>query len=456
MRFCDKLPKLRKEKNLSQEQLADRLNVSRQAVSKWENGSNYPDMNKIMLLCDVLDCNLDELLDDGVINSNNSSNNKFNINNYVKDFLKFITSIYNMFRNMSFKQIVKCFLEMIFIFFILLGTLGIINVLIDDLILDLVRTIPYAGIIFSKILGTIVEIALIIIGIIIFIHLFKIRYLDYYITIEDKYINNQETEELIDKKENISFPKKEKIIIRDPKHSTLSFFDALAKIVIFMIKVFISFIGGFGIISFVGIIALLFIAIYHIKYSTLFIFIAIALVGSALLNYDILEIIYKFVVDKKQSLKKIFLIALSSFILIGMGIGISACIIMNFDTKTLSAEDYLTYEEHIDIDDKTIIDCSNICEYKIDDNVNDVVIKVDYLDGINSYIHDYNNDYGYKNYFVHYDTNFYDMYDYILNDLKNNSTTDYEEIIKVTIITSKANYDKLNSNYARLLELENE
>lgn len=456
MRFCDKLPKLRKEKNLSQEQLADRLNVSRQAVSKWENGSSYPDMDKIMLLCDVLDCNLDELLDDGVINSNNSSNNKFNINNYVKDFLKFITSIYNMFRNMSFKQIVKCFLEMIFIFFILLGALGIINVLIDDLILDLVRTIPYAGMIFSKILGTIVEIVLIIIGIIIFIHLFKIRYLDYYITIEDKYINNQETEELIDKKENISFPKKEKIIIRDPKHSTLSFFDALAKIVIFMIKVFISFIGGFGIISFVGIIALLFIAIYHIKYSTLFIFIAIALVGSALLNYDILEIIYKFVVDKKQSLKKIFLIALSSFILIGMGVGISACIIMNFDTKTLSAEDYLTYEEHIDIDDKTIIDCSNICEYKIDDNVNDVVIKVDYLDGINSYIHDYNNDYGYKNYFVHYDTNFYDMYDYILNDLKNSSTTDYEEIIKVTIITSKANYDKLNSNYARLLELENE
>ncbi|MGN0973181.1 MAG: helix-turn-helix domain-containing protein [Bacilli bacterium] len=456
MRFCDKLPKLRKEKNLSQEQLADRLNVSRQAVSKWENGSSYPDMDKIMLLCDVLDCTLDELLDDGVVNSNNATNNKFNINNYVKDFLKFITSIYNMFRNMSFKQIVKCFLEMVFIFFILLGILGIVNVIIDDLILDLVRTIPYAGIILSKILGTVVEVALIIIGIIIFIHLFKIRYLDYYITIEDKYINNQETEELIDKKENISFPKKEKIIIRDPKHSTLSFFDALAKVVILMIKVFVAFIGGFGIISFVGIIALLFIAIYHIQYSTLFIFIAIALVGSALLNYDILEIIYKFVVDKKQSLKKIFLIALSSFILIGMGIGISSCIIMNFDTKTLSDKDYLTYEEHINIDDKTIVDCSNICEYKIDDNANDVVIKVDYLDGVNSYIHDYDNDYGYKNYFVHYETNFYDMYDYVINDLKNSSITDYEEIIKVTIITSQANYDKLNSNHSRLLELENE
>lgn len=41
MRFCDKLPKLRKENNLSQEQLADRLGVSRQAVSKWESGESH-------------------------------------------------------------------------------------------------------------------------------------------------------------------------------------------------------------------------------------------------------------------------------------------------------------------------------------------------------------------------------------------------------------------------------
>ena len=38
MKFCDNLPKLRKEHHLSQEQLAEKLNVSRQAVSKWESG----------------------------------------------------------------------------------------------------------------------------------------------------------------------------------------------------------------------------------------------------------------------------------------------------------------------------------------------------------------------------------------------------------------------------------
>ncbi len=38
MKFCDNIQKLRKEKHMSQEQLAEKLNVSRQAVSKWELG----------------------------------------------------------------------------------------------------------------------------------------------------------------------------------------------------------------------------------------------------------------------------------------------------------------------------------------------------------------------------------------------------------------------------------
>ena len=90
MKFCDKLAKLRKENNLSQEQFADKMNVSRQAVSKWESGSSYPDMDKILTMCKILNCKLDDLLDDGVI-GNNYSNKKVNINDYIKDFFEFIT-----------------------------------------------------------------------------------------------------------------------------------------------------------------------------------------------------------------------------------------------------------------------------------------------------------------------------------------------------------------------------
>src|SRR5699024_12057824 len=52
---------------ISQEQLAEMLSVSRQAVSKWENGLSYPDMDKIISISKILNCTLEDLLDDGVI-----------------------------------------------------------------------------------------------------------------------------------------------------------------------------------------------------------------------------------------------------------------------------------------------------------------------------------------------------------------------------------------------------
>ena len=64
MKFCEKLAKQRKNNNLSQEQLAEMLSVSRQAVSKWENGSSYPDMDKIISISKILNCTLEDLLDD--------------------------------------------------------------------------------------------------------------------------------------------------------------------------------------------------------------------------------------------------------------------------------------------------------------------------------------------------------------------------------------------------------
>ena len=60
--FAYNLKKIRKENNLSQEQLADELGVSRQAVSKWESGIAYPEMNKIIALCDKFNLNMDDLL----------------------------------------------------------------------------------------------------------------------------------------------------------------------------------------------------------------------------------------------------------------------------------------------------------------------------------------------------------------------------------------------------------
>jgi len=58
----ERLFKLRKEKNLSQEEVADKLNVTRQTVSKWETNQSTPDFDKILPLCELFEIDVNELI----------------------------------------------------------------------------------------------------------------------------------------------------------------------------------------------------------------------------------------------------------------------------------------------------------------------------------------------------------------------------------------------------------
>jgi len=62
MTFADKLKDLRKTKNMSQEQLAEKLYVSRQAITKWENGTGLPDIENIVAIGALFNTSLDDLL----------------------------------------------------------------------------------------------------------------------------------------------------------------------------------------------------------------------------------------------------------------------------------------------------------------------------------------------------------------------------------------------------------
>ncbi|WP_301082534.1 helix-turn-helix domain-containing protein [Thomasclavelia cocleata] len=64
MTIGEKITKLRKEQNLTQEQLADILKVSRQSVSKWERNVAYPDTEKLIRINKIFECSLDYLLKD--------------------------------------------------------------------------------------------------------------------------------------------------------------------------------------------------------------------------------------------------------------------------------------------------------------------------------------------------------------------------------------------------------
>ncbi len=63
MNLAEKIYKLRTQQNLSQGDLADMLDVSRQSISKWETGNAVPELDKLMKMCDVFGVSLDELTD---------------------------------------------------------------------------------------------------------------------------------------------------------------------------------------------------------------------------------------------------------------------------------------------------------------------------------------------------------------------------------------------------------
>ncbi len=62
MDIGEKLFELRKQKNLSQEEVAEKLNVTRQTVSKWETNQSTPDFDKIIPICELFEISTEELL----------------------------------------------------------------------------------------------------------------------------------------------------------------------------------------------------------------------------------------------------------------------------------------------------------------------------------------------------------------------------------------------------------
>ena len=62
MTFGQRLYELRRSKNISQEEFAELLDVSRQSISKWENDKAYPEMTRLLFMSDYFDVSLDYLM----------------------------------------------------------------------------------------------------------------------------------------------------------------------------------------------------------------------------------------------------------------------------------------------------------------------------------------------------------------------------------------------------------
>ena len=140
MTFGEKLSSLRKQANLSQSDVAVKLNVSRQVVSKWEKGVGLPDVNNLKKVASIFGKTIDEMLDYKVENVKLSASetveeiskedSKFkNVNNFVLERFKNADSVYMLTRELKMNA-----WQWILDFFIGAGTLEVADILKTGLV----------------------------------------------------------------------------------------------------------------------------------------------------------------------------------------------------------------------------------------------------------------------------------------------------------------------------------
>lgn len=338
MNLSENLKNIRKTNGLSQEAFAESLGVSRQSVSKWELGEAYPEMEKMLKICEIYKCNINELLNENIIDKNDNIKTKNKFKESVNNLLDFIYEIFNMFISFSFKQKVRFILELIFINIILILMYEVvmnvgynifmsifsfmgntaINIYIYDVLLALFRLI---SLIFSVYVSILV---------------IKKRYLAYFeIAVKEKIEpNNLKKEPSIINNEgkNVTMAS-ERIIIRDPNISYNRFLNGISNVVIFLIKAFMIFISLFFIFLFISGFTLIPCLFLIAKSGLTFVGLLLLALGIIGINFVFLYLIYIFVFNKTIKKKFVGIFLLSAFVISGIGIGLFLADIPNYDTS---------------------------------------------------------------------------------------------------------------------------
>ena len=441
--FAENLHKIRKENNLSQEDLAEKLGVSRQAISKWESASAYPEMDKIIALCDLFNLNIDDLLHKDIKEIKGEENARKNLNKYIDDFLKFITDTVNLFSNMTFKSKIKCLLEEFIIGLVLCFIVGIIYCFSNYIFISLFNFLPYQIYTFIvSLLNALVLIFFIVVSIIIFIHIFKTRYLDYY---DREVVEKEEviTKEIGTKKE-VNYEDKH-IIIRDPKHSEYKFINGLFKCIIYFIK-FFSICIAFGLcLTLIMLFATLGFTFLLYKTGLFFVSLLGLIISSGVINIILILVLLNFIYNRQNDKKKIiwsFIIALITF---GLSCGLLGVSILDFNV--VKNFDGMLKSEKLEFE---MTDNLFFESFVADDNINYVEKNIDNIIVDCSVYNLYNIDYYENDNIIHLYSSIGNpmiiIRDFI-DKLNNKEILDINsDIQKVTIYASKENIQKLQDN----------
>lgn len=347
--LAENLKKIRKENNLSQEDLADILGVSRQAISKWESKVSYPEMDKIVLLCKKFDLNIDDLLHRDIKEAKESMAVKSKIKSSCDEIFNFIINSFELFWQMTLKMKIKFILEQIIIVIIMLVIWNCGAYIGSFIIQQVLRKIPRdIYIIIYNVFSSLYLILGLIFNIIIIFKLYKVRYYNTYVsfTNNENALGSRVNLEVKDSKDinfkqNITRPNK--IVIENKNSSDDNFFDLLTNIIIGIIKLM-----GLGIVLFLSFtlvcIVISLICSFLIVKSGLF-FTGIFSSGLALGIITILGILLllNFIFNRKSNFKIMINAFIGSVILLGFGLGFVLVSLVGFSDTSLS-NNYLKQE----------------------------------------------------------------------------------------------------------------
>lgn len=387
MKFSEKIQKLRKEYKLSQEQLADQLDVSRQAVSKWESGQTYPEMDKLISICKLFKCSLDDLTNDEIKEISKIEKEKITVSKLIDEALDTISRSVCIFKKLSFGQTMKYILEL-FILILILILLQLPVGYIYQLGANIFNCLksPLDEILCS-IWKFILSISYLIFAIICFYYLYKTLFLKKWEQVKETPIEKKKEEienekiSVEPKKENIE-SKKEELHVEPRNNHPSVILKILNSIVSFFVKLCLILMLFPFLLFFFCLIVALIIGIYLMFQGITYFGIFLLLLGGLTFSYLVIEIIFNIIVNHRNSEKKIGMLLLISFVILGMGSGISLIEFTGFtyngssfpDTELYKIE---YYEKEINMKDMltfSVIGAYNEVSYEVDPSLKDTVL----------------------------------------------------------------------------------
>lgn len=453
MKFGENLQKLRKEKGISQEQLAEQLGVTRQSVSKWESGSSYPEMDKLVTICQIFSCDLDSLINKDIVQEKSKQEATSVVKTVIAETTSYIRKTIQLLEQSSLKEIIKIIAQILIIILVIC-----LFRIPFSLIEDTISRIFYANnnaisdffvrfwhFIFSAGYG--------ILAIAAFLYIFKIKFLDKQELIEEaqkkENIEEKAVETMVSTKATDT--KKERVKVAASIRN-FSLLDLLVKLITICLKgCFLLFLLPviFGTISTIIGLVLGIILIFKGLFlgGPLLFLIALVIFGIV-----VIELILNFVFNLKFSKRRIIITLITSIILGSIGIALSIWYILNLNVINDVPNIYkvVEKEEVYQMNDALLLRADYYNTSYIEDNTigNTVKVKLTYYENFtNADLVNEDN----QIMLIYKDSsniNSKKLVDDFIKNLKDRKIYTYNHLgsVKIIITASKENINKLKQN----------